>query len=269
MQLFKDKILMCKPNFYNIEYEINPWMNKNKKANIKEAQKQWQYLHHLIIRIGGFVEYVDPIKNLPDMVFTANAGLILSHDKTVILSKFHHKQRRGEEHYFREWFKKEGYEVIEYPGYFEGAGDALYAEKSNVLFVGHGFRSDKKVYQEYIGPYLKKHRQGLIYCELVDPRFYHLDTCFCPLPGNRAILYPGAFKDPSSITKLMDAFSVPENEAVRFACNSVCIGNSVILPEGCPETKTNLESWGFRVLEAKMDEFIKAGGASKCLTLKL
>jgi N-dimethylarginine dimethylaminohydrolase len=259
-------ILMCKPHHYDIIYEINPWMHINQSANKVKAQKQWERLYEIISNLNTGVKIIEPIPGLPDMVFTANAGLI--YQNQVWISSFKNKERQSESNYFKSWFKKEGFKIINQkydltlPPAFEGAGDALFF--NNYLAVGYGFRSELNVYAQ---PFFKQF--NLIFCELIDPYFYHLDTCFCPLNSSLALWYPSAFSEDSQkmMRKMGELIPVTENEAKHFACNAVVIGNDIIMPKGCSKTVQLLEQYGFCVYECEMSEYIKSGGACKCLTL--
>ena len=265
---------MCPPTHYSVSYSINPWMDLTNDVDWRLARQQWQDLHHLIIRLGGYVELIDPQPGLPDMVFTANAGFILPGNwpvPEVLLSRFEHRERSGEEAFFKFWFKQQKFGVAKPHMPFEGAGDMLFDE-SNV-FLGHGFRTDEEALDGFISwpNQFPKHTPHK--CHLVDPRFYHLDTCFCPLGKNRYMVYDSAFVDFDRWSHNVGAgahwIHVPEKEATQFACNAVVLGKSVILPEGCLITTAALEGLGFNVYQTPMTEFIKAGGACKCLTLKL
>lgn len=261
---------MCEPTYYDINYEINPWMNKKIKANHLKAMSQWEQLVKTIQSVGAEVVLVEPQKGWPDMVFTANAGLVKN--KKILLSDFRYSERQGEKHFFAQWFIKAGYDLIETVPetknhYFEGEGDALFSPlfSRDRLFVGFGFRSDKAFYANVKPLGIL----DLIYCELVDPYFYHLDTCFCPLNNNSGIWWRNAFTPDSQkqMLDVLDLINVPEDEAKHFACNAVVIGNTVIIPSDCPKTKMILTNLGYTVLDCEMSEFIKAGGACKCLTL--
>ena len=108
--------------------------------------------------------------------------------------------------------------------------------------------------------------------ELVDPRFYHLDTCFCPVAPGQAIYFPPAFDSygrkvlASQIPKLI---AVDESEAIRFGCNAVVVGGTVIHNSGCDHLAADLAQLGFKTIAVELDEFLKAGGSAKCLTLRL
>ena len=138
------KVLMCQPEFYEIKYEINPWMHKDISAQYDLANQQWQKLKSTIEACGAHVELVPPVKGLPDFVFTANAGLVY-HDK-VLLSEFKYSERQPERLHYGDWFQSAGFELLDELGAcFEGAGDALFA--NNTLFAGYGFRTDAKIYE--------------------------------------------------------------------------------------------------------------------------
>jgi N-dimethylarginine dimethylaminohydrolase len=108
--------------------------------------------------------------------------------------------------------------------------------------------------------------------QLVDDRYYHLDTCFCPLDPTTAIWHPPAFDEygqkaiQNSVANLI---AVEEQEAARFACNAVVIGRHVVLNNGCPRLEQSLAERDFTPHPVPLDEFIKAGGSAKCLTLRL
>jgi len=230
----------------------------------KIAWTQWNKLKATIEKCGAKVELVEQGKDLPDMVFTANAGMMWKNK--VYISHFKHPERQGERSYYEKWFQSNGFEVFgDTKENFEGAGDALMAGEK--LFGAYGFRTDAKVYDKILNLFNVK--SPFVLCKLEDPRFYHIDTCFCPISKDKAIWFPKAFSADSR--KKMEAelnlIAVPEKEAERFACNSVVIGKSVITPGNCPETGKLLEKEGFEVHSCEMTEFLKAGGACKCLTL--
>lgn len=257
--------LVCAPEDYDVRYKINPWMDLGRLPNQALARAQWQNLHHHLIRLGAWVEYVRHEDGNPDMVFTANAGLVKGKD--VVLSRFRHKERQGEEPHFRSWFEQNGFAVHQVSaGSFEGEGDALFA--GDALFCGWGFRSDVKAHEEVAARFGIRE---LHLVKLVDPRFYHLDTCFCPLNSEVALVYPGAFDKEGLeiLERSIELIPVPEDDAAHFVCNAVVLGKDVVLPAGCPTTYTMLKERGFSPYPVELSEFIKAGGAAKCLCLRL
>ena len=185
----KLRFLMCPPDHYEVDYVINPWMEGNIHRSSREtAASQWEALRGLLDKEAQ-VERIAPQAGLPDMVFTANAGLVLG--KKCVLSRFLPRERQGEESFFKKWFKKQGFDIFELPPDlpFEGAGDALLDRHRGCLWAGYGFRSELASHPQ-LAQWL-----GLevISLRLVDPRFYHLDTCFCPLENGCLLYYPQAF----------------------------------------------------------------------------
>jgi len=260
------RILMCPPDHYGIEYEINPWMNRSLGAIRALAYTQWQRLHDTLQGLGVRTEVMPPQPGLPDLVFTANAGLMF--ERKFFSSRFRHDVRAKETPHFDAWCASNGFEVVTLPDgmYFEGAGDALFC--GDILFAGYRIRSDVHAHQ-WIA-----HQLGIrvLPLELVNPRFYHLDTCFCPLSPGEAIYFPEAFDAygrkvlQSHIPKL---YPVVESESMRFGCNAVVVKKTVVHNAGSPQLTATLHKAGYESIEVELDEFLKAGGSAKCLTLRL
>jgi N-dimethylarginine dimethylaminohydrolase len=260
------RILMCPADFYGIEYEINPWMSRSRGSVPQRAQQQWQRLHDALIGLGVQVETMTPQPGLPDLVFTANAGLVCGN--RFFSSRFRHEVRARETPYFDAWFAAHGFVVEHLPEgmYFEGAGDALFCGRT--LFAGYRIRSDVHGHQ-----HLASALDRLVLpLELIDTRFYHLDTCFCPLAPGEAIYYPAAFDAYGQkvlATNIPRLLAVNEAEALRFGCNAVVVGQTVITNTGCEQLGADLRQWGYQTVAVELDEFLKAGGSAKCLTLRL
>jgi N-dimethylarginine dimethylaminohydrolase len=260
------QILMCPPDFYGIEYEINPWMSRDKQADHGLAKQQWGDLRKLLHEAGAVTLLLEPVAGLPDLVFTANAAMIFKDQ--AVLAKFRHPQRRGEESLDEAWLVAAGFTVHHLPQgvFFEGAGDALFC--GDTLFAGYRIRSDIRGHQQIGATFGCR----VIPLELVDPYYYHLDTCFCPLAPGQAIYYPGAFDDYARralVESVDELIAVSDEEARRFACNAVVVGRRVITNTLCPELHKSLQARGFETRETPLDEFVKAGGSAKCLTLRL
>ena len=259
-------ILMCPPDFYGIEYEINPWMSRSRASDADLAREQWDALRTLLASLGAKIQLLDPVQGLPDLVFTANAGLVFH--QVVYLSQFRHEARQGETPVDEAWFQAHGFQTRSLPAgmNFEGAGDALFCGET--LFGGYIIRSDAGALQWVASDIGCR----VIPLQLVDTRYYHLDTCFCPLNADSALWHPPAFDDYAQtavrehVPQLIDV--VPA-EAERFACNAVVIGRHVVLNTGCPQLEDELSAHGFEPHATPLDEFIKAGGSAKCLTLRL
>ncbi|KST65264.1 bifunctional arginine dihydrolase/ornithine cyclodeaminase [Mastigocoleus testarum] len=264
------RFLMCSPEHYDVDYVINPWMEGNiHKSSQQRAVEQWQKLYH-VLKDKAIVDLVPPEKGWPDMVFTANAGLVLG--ENAVLSRFLHKERQGEEPHFKKWFENNGFTVHELPQDlpFEGAGDALLDREGRWLWAGYGFRSELDSH-----PYLAKWLDiEVLSLRLIDERFYHLDTCFCPLANGYLLYYPGAFDSYSN--RLIEMRVAPEKriaikeaDAINFACNAVNVESIVIMNKASDNLKARLAEVNFQVIETPLTEFLKAGGAAKCLTLRV
>jgi lysine-ketoglutarate reductase/saccharopine dehydrogenase-like protein (TIGR00300 family) len=264
------RILMCAPNHYDVDYVINPWMEGNIHRSSRDlAQLQWNKLYG-VLKAHATVDLIEPQQGWPDMVFTANAGLVLG--ETVVLSRFFHPERQGEEPYFQAWFEAQGYSVHTLPKSlpFEGAGDALLDRAGRWLWAGYGFRSELDSH-----PYLAKWLDvEVLSLRLVDRRFYHLDTCFCPLMDGYLLYYPAAFDTYSNRlielrVPVQKRIAIDEVDAVNFACNSVNVERVVVMNKASDGLKQILGDRGFTVIETPLTEFLKAGGAAKCLTLRV
>lgn len=265
-----ETLVMCTPEGFAVNYEINPWMQHQiGHVSHELAITQWRGLFDKLTKLAD-VKLLRGDPSWPDLVFTANAGLPLAREKKIILSSFKHPQRQGEKEIDRAWFEAAGWTCIDLPegAVFEGAGDALFDSEGR-LWVGGGPRSD-----ETTPTHLARHVAAPIHrLELVDPRFYHLDTCFCPLPTGYALYLPEAF-DEASRDLLARSFgdkliSLTSEEGQQFCANAVCIWPVIIMNQATPRLIKLLNGLGFSVLETPLSEFMKSGGSAKCLTLSL
>lgn len=266
---------MCAPEYFGVEYVINPWMEGKLGGVVgSTAHSQWQYLHKVLTQgLRAEVVLVPPQPGLPDIVFTANAATVKN--GVAVPSRFRHPERQGEEPFYRAALIEAGYEIRDLPTgvAFEGAGDALFYEgetEKPLLFAAHGFRTDPESH-----PFLAEaFGADVVSVRLVDPCFYHLDTCFCPLPGGYALWYPPAFDDAGQAQIRANIpheklYAVSDDEAASFACNAVGVGLNVVMNSVTETLRGRLYTWGFMTLTAPLSEFLKAGGSSKCLTLRL
>lgn len=258
--------MMCQPAHYRIAYEINPWMHRSNAVEHLRAARQWDRLYEALVKLGLKVELVEQGPDVPDMTFAANAGIVCG--RRFIPANFRYPERQRESARFIRWFEEHGYQVerIHEPHYWEGEGDVLSANGS--VFAGYRFRTEFRALDhldELLGTTCRR-------LELVDERFYHLDTCFCPLGEGRALYYPPAFSKPAQAVlkaSFEDLIAMEAEDALRFACNALVVDHSVVMNAGCLPTRTAVERRGFQVVEVPMDEFIKAGGSVKCLVLTL
>ncbi len=266
----KDRILMCPPDYFTVDYVINPWMAGNEDSlNLERAKTQWQTLKGTIEQFADVVT-MEPQPDLPDMVFTANAGVVYG-DK-AIASHFMPQERRGEEKHFKAWFRENGYELLDLDEKigFEGAGDCLHDRGGPWLWTGYGFRTEIEAHKE-IEEFFDVQ---LLSIRLTDDRFYHIDTCFCPLTGGYLMYHPPAFDYDSRMaieTRIPPhkRIVVDTLDAGNFACNAVNIGQEVIMNDASEPLKAQLKMRGFNFHVVQLSEFLKAGGSAKCLTLKL
>lgn len=265
------KILMCPPTHFGVEYVINPWMIGNVGgASPSRAQAQWDDLVKILSGMAE-IQFINPSPGLPDMCFAANGGLIL--DDVFVPPVFRVRQRVPEQALFAAWAEEAGFKVMTLPDdhSFEGEGDALWWPGPNsdpALWAGYGVRSSLESHRDLA----EMLRIEVLSLRLVDERFYHLDTCFTPLPEGKVFYYPPAFDTRSnalieSRVNPDDLFAIGDEDAVNFACNAVRVGNHLIANYASAGLRAKLESWGYTVITTPMDEFMKSGGAAKCLAL--
>ena len=264
----KRQLLMCPPTHFEVSYVINPWMNQG-AVRSREARRQWQQLHDALTEHVEVV-CIEPQPGLPDMVFTANAGVVIG--DRAMASHFLPKERRGEEAFFKGWFRHNGYQLVELPEEigFEGAGDCLLDPTDGFLWTGLGPRTEPEAYA-----YLSRaFGREVVTLRLIDPRYYHLDTCFCPLEGGHVMYHPGAFHPTSrsEIERRVPAalrIEVDAADAAQFACNAVSIGRHIFLNQASETLSATLAAAGYQLHAVDLSEFLKAGGSAKCLTLML
>jgi N-dimethylarginine dimethylaminohydrolase len=273
-------LMMSAPDHFEVSYRINPWMDPEHWAVSAErlandAKRGWLALKHSYERLGAVVEVQPAQRGLPDMVFTANAGVVL--DRKVSLARFLCSERQGEEAHNRAFFealRARGVidEIVNTPTglYFEGAGDAIWDRHRGVLWTGYGQRSSREM-QFVLAESYGVPTVGL---ELVDPRFYHLDTCFCVLGRGDVLYYRPAFsaraleliEDLVGQDRLIEA---SEEDACHLAVNSVALGHDAVLCHASAPLRAQLAERGYRTHVVPLDSFNRSGGAAYCLTLRL
>ena len=260
-------VLMSSPEYFKVEYSINPWMVEGVEVNLELAKQQWENLKSTIENAGASVKVVPPHEQYPDLVFTANSGIVK--DDKVLIANFKYLERQGEEEIYSKWFSENGYEVSRIPSEFkfEGRGDAFVL--GDHLVGSYGVRSDKEALLYIANEFGLKPKIA----ELADPKFYHLDTCFQQLPTDNkdAIFYPKAFKDESlsEFADLFNLISVSEADANKLACNAVVINDTVIFPSEEIDAIQTVKDLGLNAVVANVSEFLKSGGACQCLVITL
>jgi N-dimethylarginine dimethylaminohydrolase len=265
------RFLACRPDHFTVLYEINPWMHTEVRPDPDRAMEQFDGVMAELRAAGAEIELMEPVEQLPDLVFTANAGVV--NGRRFVPARFRHPERQGETAHDAEWFAARGFTVEWLPAGLahEGAGDALpfgAAGEQLVLVSAYRFRSDAASHlalSKLTGAPVRS-------VELTDERLYHLDLVFCPLDDRRAMIAPLGLDTYGCkvISALVPELLVLEDdEALAFCANSVVVGSNIIMPSCPPRLGRALEDWGFSVAIAPVSEFLTAGGACRCLTLAL
>jgi N-dimethylarginine dimethylaminohydrolase len=275
----KARFLMCRPEHFAVSYAINPWMDPNSWARDRRAHavavRQWEALHGKLIGHGAAVELVPSVAGLPDLVFTANGAVVL--DREVLLARFRHPERQREEAHFENTFRGlqahglvDGIRKIPDNLVLEGAGDCVWDGKRKLFWMGYGPRSDfeaRHAVADLFG-------QDVLALELADPRFYHMDTALAPLPHGEVMYLPGAFTAAGNAAirdrvASHDRIAIAFEDARRFAANTVCLGDTLIM-SGCgARLRAELNERGYQVITTPLTSFLRSGGAAFCLTLRL
>lgn len=265
-----ERILMCPPDFFSVEQAINPWMAGNEgRLNPDVARRQWEGLRDALTEVAD-IELLDAQPGLPDLVFTANAGFVCG--TRAVPSHFMPHERRPEEAYVKRWLADRGFELCVLPEDigFEGAGDCLIDRGGPWLWTGYGFRTEIEAHAWLAGWFARE----IVSVRLVDARFYHIDTCLCPLTGGYLLYFPDAF-DAASIDNIEQRVPpdrrivVSADDAANFACNAVNVGGHVFLHDCSLALERDLGRLGFEMHRTPLSEFLKSGGSAKCLTLRL
>ncbi len=259
--------LMCRPTYFAVDYAINPWMDPAEAVDVDLAIAQWSALYDTYRSLGHRVDLIDPIPGLPDMVFAANGATVI--DGIALGVQFRHPQRAAEAPAYLSWLVGAGFETHEAKAVNEGEGDLLLA--GAWVLAGTGFRTEPAAHaqaQELFG-------RPVITLQLVDPRYYHLDTALCVLSGrgggNVAYL-PEAFSPGSQavLRRLFpDAVLATEADAAVLGLNAVCDGRHVVLPTQAHGLAEQLAARGYTPVGVNLSELRKAGGGPKCCTLEI
>jgi len=272
-------LLMCRPEHFAVSYSINPWMDPQSWARDQRAHavasREWAALHRRLLALGAAIDLVPPQPGLPDLVFTANAAVVL--DRQVLLARFRHAERRREEAHFEAAFRSlqarglvDAMRRLPDGLVLEGAGDCVWDETRELFWMGHGPRSDvaaRAVVEDLFG-------RETIALELADPRFYHMDTALAPLPGGEVMYLPAAF---TAAGRALIRDRVPAHARIelgiadgcRLAANAVCLGNTLVMSSCGARLRAELRERGYEVAATPLRSFLKSGGSAFCLTLRL
>jgi len=274
------RFLMCRPDYFAVDYAINPWMNPKSWARESEilvdaSRREWSALHRTLAGLGAAIELVPPAPHLPDLVFTANAAVVL--DRKAVLARFRHPERRREEEPFEIGFRAlQGRGLIDmvakFPGdlVLEGAGDCVWDRTRKVFWMGYGRRSDR----DAAGPIKDIFGVDTVALELPDARFYHMDTALCPLPRGEIMFVPAAFT-PEGLARIHEhvapaqRIEVPMEDACGLAANAVCVGDTIVTSTCGERLHHQLTERGYHVATIPLPSFLRSGGAAFCLTLRL
>jgi N-dimethylarginine dimethylaminohydrolase len=256
--------VMTPPRFFAVDYAINPWMDTTNPVDRGVALTQWQRLHDIYLKLGHTVDLVDPVPGLPDMVYAANGGLIL--DGTAAVARFKYAQRQQESVAYAEWLRAHGYQPRHTRHVNEGQGDLL--PVGEMILAGTGFRTDPRAHVEIAEIFERR----VVSLELVDPRFYHLDTALTVLDDATVAYYPPAFSYVSRAhleTLFPDAIVVDSADAYAFGLNAVSDGRHVVHPVAAVGFAEQLADAGFEPIGIDLSELLKGGGSVKCCTLEM
>ena len=271
-------LMMCRPKFFDVcHHLLNAHMEMKIPVKKNLALTQWENAYKTLLANNIKVDLLEPHPNLPDMVFTANAGIV--HGNKAVVSNFGAVPRRPETQYHIPFFKERGFEVIN-PNddgvKIEGCGDFMPTHDGENFFVAHGFRSSFKAYA-YLKDVLSLPKDRLHHMKLTNPYFYHIDTALMSLTHGHLMYYPGAF-DSESEKKILDAggdmtIAIGKEDAMDFACNSVNFeenGEHIIVGNKFSEAlKNKLTNFGYKVIETPYEQFLLAGGSIRCSVLDI
>jgi len=273
-------ILMCRPQHFSVSYAINPWMDPSSWARearvlAATARREWSALHRTLQNADAQIELVPSVQGLPDLVFTANAAVVL--DGKALLARFRHPERRAEEPRFAATFRKlqargliASVRMLPDGLTLEGAGDCVWDATRNLFWMGYGPRSDEAARHAVA----EEFGVEVLALRLADPSFYHMDTALCPLPGGEVMYVPGAFtaEGRAMIHERVASelrIEIAEEDARQLAANAVAIGRTLVL-SGCSEgLRARLAERGYRVQATPLGSFLRSGGSAFCLTLRL
>ena len=273
------RFLMCRPEHFAVSYSINPWMDPKRWAGDAgahaAAEREWSALHRKLLKLGAAVELISPVLGLPDLVFTANAAVVL--DGKALLARFRHPERQREEGHFEAAFRSlqargliDAVRRLPRGLVLEGAGDCVWDARRNLFWMGYGPRSDAGAARAVADMF----GQDVIALELADPRFYHMDTALAPLPGGEVMYLPSAFT-AAGLAAIREHAAPHERIEIaiedgrRLAANAVGLGSTLIM-SGCGRRlRAQLAERGYDVTTTPLSSFLRSGGSAFCLTLRL
>jgi len=263
--------LMCPPTYYTVSYEINPWMHADQATDTSLALRQWQRLRDVHLDLGHTVETIDPLPGLPDMVYAANGALVV--DGVVCSARFRYPERQPEGPAYQQWFADHGYRTRTAAQVNEGEGDILVAGRT--VLAGTGFRTTRAAHDELrhlLTDALGADAPEVIGLELVDPRYYHLDTALTVLAPDEIAYHPPAFSPAARALladRYPDALLVGPDDAAVLGLNAVSDGEHVVVTPAATRFAAQLRERGYTPIGVDTTELLKGGGGAKCCTLEI
>jgi len=256
--------LMCSPEYFSVQYAINPWMNPDEPIDLDLARHQWEELRAAYLSLGHTVLTIDPVPGLPDMVFAANGATAIG--GKVLGARFTHPERYPEGAAYMAWFRRHGYQVTDPEYVNEGEGDIVFAGRA--IIAGYGFRTDRDARNQVE----KLFGLPVISVRLVDPRYYHVDTALVVLDEHTAAYYPAAFDEEAQAalsSHFPELIEAKDEDAEALGLNGLSDGKNVVLPAQAKDLADQVSGAGFDVIPVDLSEFKKSGGGPKCCTLEL
>lgn len=268
------RVLFCPPSYFEVRDVKNAFMSPDQPVDKKLALQQWRGVRAAFEKAGFETLAIDPAPDLEDMVF-ANNQVFVGESRAgafIVPSRMRFSSRQREVPFFVEWFRKRGYKVRELAfgeDYLEGHGDLLWHPDGSKVWAGFGVRSTKGGAEKFESS-MQEMGIKVIPLELIDPTFYHLDTCLAPLSSDAVLIYPGAFSNEALRAIRLNVNRVHEvsrKAALQFVCNGVAANQSFITPAMCAELEKALEHEGLRPAVVDTSEFQKSGGSVCCVKL--
>jgi N-dimethylarginine dimethylaminohydrolase len=260
----KRSVLMCRPEFFTVNYRINPWMHPEQPTDTSRAVAQWETLYQIYLDLGFDVQLIDPIEGLPDMVYAANGGFII--DNKAYGASFTHPQRQAEGPAYMEWFAAQGFDVHEPQNINEGEGDFLLV--GDVILAGTGFRSSTDSHRELA----ELSGREVVSLQLVNPSFYHVDTAIAKLDDTNIAYLESAFSAESLAElrrRFPDAIIATEEDAAVLGLNSYSDGYNIVIASRAKDFERQLRERGYNPIGVDLSELLLGGGGVKCCTLEL
>ena len=256
---------MTRPDHFVVAYAINPWMDISVPVDTARAVAQWEVLRDLYVELGHTVDLVPPVAGLPDMVYAANGAVSLP--TMSYRAKFAFPERAGEADAYAAFLESKDLGPVR-DATFTNEGEGDYLVVGSRILAGTGFRTDVASHRELA----ELSGMEVVTLELVDPRFYHLDTALSVLDDETVAYYPPAFAPAAQATLRRlypDALIATEADAVVLGLNAVSDGYHVILSERATDLIAQLRARGFAPIGIDLSELFKGGGSVKCCTLEI